>query len=96
MSSKFLVVFAIVVFSFSCSNSSKKIVYIGDAKVDCEGEASQKCLQIKEEGQTDWTYFYDHIEGFDYEAGFFYKLKVKVTKIENPPADASSLHYRLI
>ena len=96
MSSKFLVVFAIVVFSFSCSNSSKKIVYIADAKVDCEGAASQKCLQIKEEGQTDWTYFCDHIEGFDYEAGFFYKLKVEVAKIENPTADASSLHYKLI
>ena len=96
MSSKFLVVFAIVLFSFSCSNSSKKIIYIADAKVDCEGVAPQKCLQIKEEGTTDWTYLYDHIEGFDYEKGFFYKLKVEVKKIENPPADGSSLHYKLI
>ncbi|MGC1631684.1 MAG: DUF4377 domain-containing protein [Gelidibacter sp.] len=96
MTSKFLVAFAIVLFSFSCSNSSRKIIYIADAEVDCEGVTPQKCLQIKEEGTTEWTYFYDHIEGFDYEKGFFYKLKVAVTKIDNPPADGSSLHYKLI
>ncbi len=96
MSSKFFVVFAIIMLSFSCSDSSKKIIFIADAKVDCEGVAPQKCLQIKEEDQTDWTYLYDQIEGFNYETGFFYKLKVEVTKNENPPADASSLHYKLI
>ena len=96
MSSKFLVVFAIVLFSFSCSDSSNKIIYIADAPVDCVGVGPQKCLQIKEEGNTDWTYFYDSIEGFDYDAGFFYKLKVEVTKIENPPADGSTLHYKLL
>ena len=95
MSSKFLVVFSILMFSFSCSNSTK-ILYVSDTKVDCVGVAPQKCIQIKEEGKTDWTYFYNEIEGFDFEEGFFYKLKVDIIEIENPPADGSSLHYKLI
>ena len=36
------------------------------------------------------------IEGFDYVEGFTYKLKVKIVKISNPPADASSVKYVLV
>lgn len=71
-------------------------MFIANAKVDCVGVAPQKCLQIKEEGKTDWTFFYDKIEGFDYEEGFFYKIKVNVMAVDNPPADGSSLKYKLI
>lgn len=82
---------------WSCSNSTHKILYIADAKADCVGVAPQKCLQIKEAGNPDgWTYFYNAIEGFDYEEGYFYKIKVAVTTVENPPADGSSLRYELI
>ena len=40
--------------------------------------------------------FYDQIEGFDYKEGHTYKLEVNVSKIENPPADGSSLKYKLV
>lgn len=96
MSSKFLVVFTLVLLSFSCSINTDKIIYVADSKVDCVGVGPQKCLQIKEDGQADWTYFYNQIEGFDYEEGFFYKIKVDIIKVENPPADGSSLKYKLI
>lgn len=96
MSTKFLMVIAIGLLSFSCSNSTSKIIYIADTKADCVGVAPQKCLQIKENEKSDWTYFYNDIEDFDYEEGFFYKIKVDVINIENPPADGSSLKYRLI
>ncbi len=96
MSFKFLVVFAVVLFSFSCSNSSNKIIFVADAKVDCEGITSQECLQIKEQGDSHWKFLFDEIEGFTHEKGFFYKLKVEVTKIDNPSADGASLHYKLI
>ena len=96
MSSKFLIAITIILFCFSCSNNTNKILYIADAKVKCDGSAPEKCMQIKEEDQTDWTYFYDQIEGFDHVEGFFYKLKVAVLKIENPPADGASLKYKLV
>ena len=96
MSSKFLVIVLLGFFCFSCSKDTYEIIYIADAKADCVGIAPQKCLQIKEDGKPDWTYFYDEIEGFDYEEGFFYKIKVNIMEVENPPADGSSLHYKLI
>jgi len=96
MSLRILTIISLLLFCFSCSEDSKKVFYIADAKVDCTGVTPQKCLQIKEEGITEWTYFYSNIDGFDYEEGFFYKIKVRVTEVENPPADASSLKYTLI
>jgi hypothetical protein len=54
------------------------------------------CMQIKEEGSTDWKNFGQSIEGFTYEAGVEYVVEVKIYNIENPPADASSKRYVLI
>ena len=92
---KYLVVLAIGLFSFSCSNNTDKILYIADAKVACV-DTPQKCLQIKEVGTTEWTSFYNTIEGFDYKEGFFYKIKVDILDIENHPADGTSMSYKLI
>ncbi|WP_312076161.1 DUF4377 domain-containing protein [Chryseobacterium sp.] len=36
------------------------------------------------------------MEGFIYEPGFEYELKVRTEKLENVPADASSLKYVLV
>ncbi|QQY34713.1 DUF4377 domain-containing protein [Chryseobacterium gleum] len=55
-----------------------------------------KCLQVKENDSENWTNFYSSIEGFTYEPGYEYVLKVKTEKIENPPADASSIRYTLV
>ena len=79
----------------ACSPSTKTL-YVGAEQVDCVGSAPQKCLLIKENPNDDYTYFYSHIEGFEWEAGYEYELRVKVTENDNPPADASSLHYQLV
>src|SRR5690606_35843950 len=78
------------------STNTAKIILVASTKANCTGVAPQKCLQIKEIGQTDWSFLYQAIEGFDYVEGFYYKLKVEVSEVENPEADASSLHYKLI
>lgn len=49
----------------------------------------------QEIGEEDWEYFYDEIEGFNYESGYVYDLKVRKELIENPPEDASSIRYIL-
>lgn len=84
-----------VLLFFSCSPNDK-IILIASNKIDCVGVASQKCLQIKEDGETDWNDFYSGIEGFDYVEGFYYKLRVAVQEVENPPTDGSFLRYKLI
>lgn len=80
----------------SCSNDNEKIIYVSDAMVNCTGVSPQKCLQIKENEKANWSSFYGKIEGFDYEEGYNYKLKVEVSTIEHPPADGASKKYILL
>lgn len=77
-------------------NSDKMTLEINDKWVDCQGVGQMKCLQVRSTPKHDWEYFYSHINGFDYEEGYIYKLIVKRTKIENPPQDASAYQYDLV
>lgn len=63
---------------------------------ECVAVAVVPCLLVKRSSDADWTYFYDPIEGFDYEWGFLYELEVAVTNIENPLADGSSRAYSMV
>lgn len=76
--------------------ANTKTLFVGAAQVDCEGVAPQKCLLVKENADDEYTFFYDQIEGFEWEPGFEYELLVNVTNVENPPADGSSLQYELV
>jgi heat shock protein HslJ len=73
----------------------EKTVYVGPEMVDCVGVAPQKCLLVKENLEDDWTSYYDQIEGFAYEPGYEYELRVLEQKIEDPPADASTIKWTL-
>lgn len=46
-------------------------------------------------GNDEFHPFYNLIHGFTYEHGYDYVLRVNVTEIPNPPADAPSLRYDL-
>ena len=88
--------FLLLVLSCTSVQSEEiRTLYIADYLADCTGVSKQKCMLIKEELEEDWSYFYDKIDGFDYEEGYSYELLVRVAKIENPPADGSSLKYSL-
>jgi len=76
--------------------SGEMTVYVGPYQVDCVGVAPQKCLLVKEKPGDDWTMHYDPIQGFDYEPGYDYELRILEEKVENPPADASSLRWTLV
>ena len=64
-------------------------------QVDCTGVGKQKCYLVKEGEAKIWSYMYQSVEGFTYEPGYEYVLKVKKEKVANPPADASSIRYIL-
>lgn len=91
---KYLLFFLIM----SCAtdtNEQIKTLFVADHLADCTGVGEQKCMLIKESETEDWTYLYQQIEGFDYEPGYFYQLKVGVSKVDHPPADGSGLRYKL-
>ncbi len=73
-----------------------KTFFIGAEQVDCVGFVPQRCYLVKESVEDDYSYFYDSIEGFEWVAGFEYEILVEVSEIENPPADGSSVAYRLV
>jgi len=78
------------------SAGDEKTFIVGPQTVDCTGIAPMKCLQVKETQSGNWTNFYSNIEGFTYEPGYEYVLKVKTEKIANPPMDGSSIKYTLV
>lgn len=69
---------------------------IAPARVACTGLIPQQCLQVRERPDEPFTLFYDSIRGFTYEPGFTYRIRVGERRIANPPADGSSLAYRLV
>lgn len=94
---KLVLLFAMALFLGACSNSGKtEKLTVASQQGDCIGVAPMKCLYVKKDGQTEWEFFYNNIEGFNYEPGYEYMLEVKVDSVPNPAADQSSLKYTLV
>lgn len=70
-------------------------LYVGPTTVDCVGVGPQRCLLVREKPEEEWRYFYGGILGFTHEPGYSYVLRVERRRVANPPADGSSLEYRL-
>jgi hypothetical protein len=73
-----------------------KTLFVDAKKVACEGEGQTECLRVKESADGAWMLFYRTIEGFSYEPGYVYELRVEVTQVAKPPADSSSRRHRLV
>ena len=73
-----------------------KTLYVGPELVECVGVGPMQCMQVKEDPNGEYQNFFNPIEGFTFEPGYTYELRVNVTTIANPPADGSSLRYTLV
>lgn len=73
-----------------------RTLLVGAELADCQGEAPMKCLQVREKEGEEWRNLYAPIEGFQHEASHAYELRVEIIPVANPPADGSSLRYRLV
>ena len=95
-----LVLVILVAILAGCNNDSEGVgdreVFIDHYKSECFGIDLSLCMRSRSSTEEEWSLFYNAIEGFDYEWGYVYKLKVNVSNIENPPADASSKKYTLL
>jgi hypothetical protein len=60
------------------------------------GEGPMKCLHVRPNETGEWTLLYQPIEGFKYEEGHAYELRVDRKPTPNPPADGSSVRYLLV
>lgn len=98
--------FVILISFFALVNSCNKnekiyTIKVNSTKGACEGAVPMQCLQIQS-GDLDqtgaWENLYNPIEGFDYQAGYFYLLRVKVETLDAKylPVDASTKKYTLL
>ena len=71
-------------------------LFVGPNRVPCTGVAPQACYQVRQSPDAEWTLFYDEIQGFEYEPGFEYELKVQKETRTNVPADASRFTWTLM
>jgi hypothetical protein len=98
-----LFVLASIVLSFACNDvlgSKERVVTmdIASQRVACVGLMGheQECLSVREHPDTDWKLFHHGIQGFQFEPGFEYTIRVAVRDIPNPPLDGPSADYHLL
>lgn len=84
---------AIILLMAACNTTKTEKLTISSVQPECTVVGPQKCLLVKEEGQTNWTFFYDNIEGFNYEPGYEYVIEIKKEKKAKRPNNASSIRY---
>lgn len=75
------------------------VLRVNHYRQSCQGEGTFTCLLVqrdKQLGTDNWELFYDEIEGFHYEEGYVYTLKIGIEEIPDPPMDGSDRRYILI
>ena len=70
-------------------------LFVGPELVDCVGVGPRTCMQVRRAPDAEWELFYSSIEGFDFEPGFVWELRVEVHEVSPVPADGSSRRYVL-
>ncbi|WP_419812798.1 DUF4377 domain-containing protein [Bacterioplanoides sp.] len=71
-------------------------LFVDHHKSECTGVATYLCLRVRNSPDDEWRYFYSSIQGFEYQPGYNYQLKVAVEAVETPPADSSGRAYSLV
>jgi hypothetical protein len=72
------------------------VLEVAATRVPCVGVAPMQCLQVRTSADAPWQPFYDAIEGFAWEPGYRYTLRVARRAVLDPPADGSSVAFRLL
>lgn len=73
----------------------RKFIYVSAETRACTGVAPMTCLQVREKGSDPWGLHYGGIVDFEPQPGIEYRLRIIEEKIDNPPADASSIRWTL-
>lgn len=90
------ILFLAVLLVSCASKNTIKMTIASETRPCSAGVMMMDCMLVKEDNTKDWSFFYNHIDGFNYEKGYEYVLEVKKEELENVPADVSSLKYILV
>ncbi len=78
------------------SPSTDKTRYLDHYMQECASFVLTLCNRAKMQPSDPWMTSLNSIEGFDYQWGFVYELRVRETHIANPPADGSAIRTELL
>lgn len=73
----------------------ERIVMVAGQRAPCTGVAPMLCLQVRTQPGAAWQLHYGEIEGFDWQVGVEYVIRVREYTVAKPPADGSSLRWVL-
>ena len=73
-----------------------EILMIGPYTMTCYGPFERDCLMEYNEEAGRWHFFYDGIEGFDFESGYIYTLEVRLEDRGTEIQDVGRYSYHLI
>ena len=74
-----------------------EIITIGPYIRQCYGAHGERdCLMEYNENSEQWQFFYEHIQGFDFEAGFIYTLEVRLEDRGTEIQDVGRYAYHLV
>ena len=97
----------LLVFTIGCSRDGTikpvpsadgniETLIIGPYTETCQGFIEQQCyLEFNEDSQQ-WEFFYESIQGFDFEPGFIYTLKVRLEDRGTEIQDVGRYAYHLV
>lgn len=71
-------------------------LHVEPQRISCNGFSTHSCLLVRTEPDTAYAPFFDHIAGFEHEAGVRYVLRVARREVDDPPLDGSRYLYRLL
>ncbi|ALM85852.1 META and DUF4377 domain-containing protein [Bordetella sp. N] len=78
------------------SNGATKLVYVNSQRVPCDaGVLRTTCYQVRDSDNQPWQYWYGDINGFQYQPGSIYRLRVHETPVLNPPPDMPAVQWTL-
>ncbi|GGP18622.1 META and DUF4377 domain-containing protein [Silvimonas iriomotensis] len=79
------------------TTGGEKVIQVAPDTVTCSAGAGQmQCLQVRDSADQPWTLLYGGIDGFTWQQGTLYTLRIKETPVDNPPADGSSIKRSLV
>ena len=73
-----------------------EIITIGPYMKRCQGFIEQDCYLEYNEDSEQWEFFYESIQGFDFEPGYIYTLEVRLEDRGTEIQDVGRYAYHLV
>ncbi len=73
-----------------------EILIIGPYTETCQGFIEQTCFLVFNEETQAWEFFYESIQGFNYEPGYIWTLKVRLEDRGTEIQDVGRYAYHLV